>query len=109
MVQVFFYRVFSIFSVHVLECVPLHVSPMNRGLTVMFEIMKSYGHLYQQRWWQDLFKVVFRIFDNMKLPELQAEVKTAHKAVHVRYTTYKCMHKGTLLTSLLYCGRKERL
>ena len=45
-----------------------------RGLTVMFEIMKSYGHLYQQHWWQDLFKVVFRIFDNMKLPELQAEV-----------------------------------
>ncbi len=45
-----------------------------RGLTVMFEIMKSYGHLYQQRWWQDLFRVVFRIFDNMKLPELQAEV-----------------------------------
>ncbi len=46
----------------------------DRGLTVMFEIMKSYGHLYQQRWWQDLFRVVFRIFDNMKLPELQAEV-----------------------------------
>ena len=45
-----------------------------RGLTVMFEIMKSYGHLYQQAWWQDLFKVVFRIFSNMKLPEQQVEV-----------------------------------
>lgn len=45
-----------------------------RGLTVMFEIMKSYGHLFQQRWWQDLFRVVFRIFDTMKLPELQVEV-----------------------------------
>ena len=40
----------------------------------MFEIMKSYGHLYQQHWWQDLFKVIFRIFDSMKLPELQIEV-----------------------------------
>ena len=40
----------------------------------MFEIMKSYGHLFQQHWWQDLFRIVFRIFDNMKLPELQVEV-----------------------------------
>ena len=40
----------------------------------MFEIMKSYGHLYQQAWWQDLFNVVFRIFSNMKLPEQQVEV-----------------------------------
>ena len=46
-----------------------------RGLTVMFEIMKSYGHLYQQAWWQDLFNVVFRIFSNMKLPEQQVEVQ----------------------------------
>ena len=48
-----------------------------RGLTVMFEIMKSYGHLFQQRWWQDLFRVVFRIFDTMKLPELQVEVSVS--------------------------------
>ena len=42
---------------------------------MMFEIMKSYGHLYQQAWWQDLFNVVFRIFSNMKLPEQQVEVE----------------------------------
>lgn len=42
---------------------------------MMFEIMKSYGHLYQQAWWQDLFNVVFRIFSNMKLPEQQVEVR----------------------------------
>ncbi|XP_071807234.1 brefeldin A-inhibited guanine nucleotide-exchange protein 1-like isoform X1 [Asterias amurensis] len=40
-----------------------------RGLTVMFEIMKSYGDTFQQHWWKDLFRIVFRIFDNMKLPE----------------------------------------
>ncbi|XP_065422753.1 brefeldin A-inhibited guanine nucleotide-exchange protein 2 isoform X8 [Chrysemys picta bellii] len=44
-----------------------------RGLTVMFEIMKSYGHTFEKHWWQDLFRIVFRIFDNMKLPELQTE------------------------------------
>uniref|UniRef100_A0A8W4F657 ADP ribosylation factor guanine nucleotide exchange factor 2 n=1 Tax=Sus scrofa TaxID=9823 RepID=A0A8W4F657_PIG len=44
-----------------------------RGLTVMFEIMKSYGHTFEKHWWQDLFRIVFRIFDNMKLPEQQSE------------------------------------
>uniref|UniRef100_H3CH50 ARF guanine nucleotide exchange factor 2 n=1 Tax=Tetraodon nigroviridis TaxID=99883 RepID=H3CH50_TETNG len=44
-----------------------------RGLTVMFEIMKSYGHTFERHWWQDLFRIVFRIFDNMKLPEQQTE------------------------------------
>ncbi|XP_041101817.1 brefeldin A-inhibited guanine nucleotide-exchange protein 1-like isoform X2 [Polyodon spathula] len=44
-----------------------------RGLTVMFEIMKTYGHTYEKHWWQDLFRIVFRIFDNMKLPEKQTE------------------------------------
>ena len=41
----------------------------------MFEIMKTYGHTYEKHWWQDLFRIVFRIFDNMKLPEQQTEVK----------------------------------
>uniref|UniRef100_A0A8C7JDG2 ARF guanine nucleotide exchange factor 1 n=1 Tax=Oncorhynchus kisutch TaxID=8019 RepID=A0A8C7JDG2_ONCKI len=44
-----------------------------RGLTVMFEVMKTYGHTYKKHWWQDLFRIIFRIFDNMKLPEQQTE------------------------------------
>lgn len=44
-----------------------------RGLTVMFEIMKTYGDTFLSHWWADLFQVVFRIFDNMKLPEQQNE------------------------------------
>uniref|UniRef100_A0A3Q2XMN9 ARF guanine nucleotide exchange factor 2 n=1 Tax=Hippocampus comes TaxID=109280 RepID=A0A3Q2XMN9_HIPCM len=44
-----------------------------RGLTVMFEIMKSYGDTFEKHWWHDLFRIVFRIFDNMKLPEQQTE------------------------------------
>ena len=45
-----------------------------RGLTVMFEIMKTYGDSFRVQWWKELFNIVFRIFDNMKLPEAQIEV-----------------------------------
>jgi hypothetical protein len=41
----------------------------------MFEIMKNYGETFSQNWWIELFNVVFRIFDNMKLPDTQIEVK----------------------------------
>ncbi|XP_037068688.1 brefeldin A-inhibited guanine nucleotide-exchange protein 2-like [Pollicipes pollicipes] len=44
-----------------------------RALTVMFEIIKTYGMTYRQHWWKDLFQILFRIFDNMKLPEQQSE------------------------------------
>ncbi|KAI1295380.1 Brefeldin A-inhibited guanine nucleotide-exchange protein 1 [Halotydeus destructor] len=38
-----------------------------RALTVMFEIIKSYGSSFRIEWWQDLFQIIFRIFDCMKL------------------------------------------
>nr|XP_022909344.1 brefeldin A-inhibited guanine nucleotide-exchange protein 1 [Onthophagus taurus]XP_022909345.1 brefeldin A-inhibited guanine nucleotide-exchange protein 1 [Onthophagus taurus] len=44
-----------------------------RALTVLFEIVKTYGDSFSPHWWKDLFKVLFRIFDNMKLPEHQTE------------------------------------
>ncbi|KDR19475.1 Brefeldin A-inhibited guanine nucleotide-exchange protein 1 [Zootermopsis nevadensis] len=44
-----------------------------RGLTVLFEIVKTYGDAFQSHWWRDLFKILFRIFDNMKLPEQHTE------------------------------------
>ncbi|EDW27323.1 GL21229 [Drosophila persimilis] len=40
-----------------------------RALTVLFEIVKTYGDSFKPNWWKDLFNVIFRIFDNMKLPE----------------------------------------
>ena len=60
-----------------LFCIPVFLLVFYhfRGLTVMFEIMKTYGHTYEKHWWQDLFRIVFRIFDNMKLPEQQTEVR----------------------------------
>jgi hypothetical protein len=42
----------------------------------MFEIMKTYGESFRVQWWKELFNIVFRIFDNMKLPEAQIEVLT---------------------------------
>ncbi len=39
----------------------------------MFEIMKSYGHTFYKPWWKEIFKVVFRIFDSMKLPDQQVD------------------------------------
>ncbi|XP_017786365.1 PREDICTED: brefeldin A-inhibited guanine nucleotide-exchange protein 1, partial [Nicrophorus vespilloides] len=44
-----------------------------RALTVLFEIVKTYGDTFSPHWWKDLFKVLFRIFDNMKLPEQHTE------------------------------------
>jgi len=41
----------------------------------MFEIIKTYGDTFQAHWWKDLFQILFRIFDNMKLPEQHQEVK----------------------------------
>jgi len=40
-----------------------------RGLTVLFDIVKSYGNQFEAHWWKDLFQVLFRIFDSMKLKE----------------------------------------
>ena len=37
--------------------------------------MKNYGQTFSQNWWRELFNVVFRIFDNMKLPDTQIEVR----------------------------------
>ncbi|CAF4740200.1 unnamed protein product, partial [Rotaria sp. Silwood1] len=55
-----------------------------RALTVMFEIMKNYGETYRQNWWIELFNVVFRIFDNMKLPDTQIE--------KIEWMTTTCNH-----------------
>nr|NVI78066.1 Sec71 ortholog [Cucujiformia] len=44
-----------------------------RALTVLFEIIKTYGDSFSPHWWRDLFKILFRIFDNTKLPEQHTE------------------------------------
>lgn len=37
-----------------------------RSLTVMFEIIKTYGRDFRAEWWNDLFNIIFRIFDFTK-------------------------------------------
>lgn len=44
-----------------------------RALTVLFEMIKNHGEAFKTHWWKDLFNILFRIFDNMKLPEIQTE------------------------------------
>ena len=41
----------------------------------MFEVIKTYGHLFRSSWWKDLFRVVFRIFDNIKISDALPEVR----------------------------------
>ena len=44
-----------------------------RALTVMFEVMKMYGDRFMAQWWTDLFRVVFRIFDDKKLAGMSSQ------------------------------------
>ena len=44
-----------------------------RALTVMFDILKSYGEKFQAAWWKDLFQVIFRVFDDKKLQSMSSE------------------------------------
>eukprot|EP00049_Salpingoeca_infusionum_P023789 m.13862 g.13862 ORF g.13862 m.13862 type:complete len:1705 (+) comp6055_c0_seq1:251-5365(+) len=43
-----------------------------RALTVMFEIMKTYGDRFLPQWWTDLFRVVFRTFNDKKLQDMSS-------------------------------------
>lgn len=80
-----------------------------RGLTVLFEIVKNHGESFQPHWWKDLFNILFRIFDNMKLPEHQTEkaewmTTTCNHALYAIidvFTQYFDM-LGPLLLSDLY-------
>jgi predicted solute-binding protein len=56
-----------------------------RALTVLFEIIKTYGDTFKPNWWRDLFQVLFRIFDNMKLPEQQTEVYFVKIKIHYNH------------------------
>jgi brefeldin A-inhibited guanine nucleotide-exchange protein len=44
------------------------------SLTTMFTIIKTYGKEFRTDWWNDLFKIVFRLFDFSKLNSLGNEV-----------------------------------
>jgi len=39
----------------------------------LFEMAKQYGSTFRSHWWKDLFKVIFRIFNQSKLPDQLSE------------------------------------
>ncbi|XP_026283039.1 brefeldin A-inhibited guanine nucleotide-exchange protein 1 isoform X2 [Frankliniella occidentalis] len=65
-----------------------------RGLTVLFEIVKTHGDAFKPHWWKDLFQVLFRIFDNMKLPEQHTEpsAELAANLEKAEWMTTTCNH-----------------
>ena len=54
----------------------------------MFEIMKTYGHSFQPQYWKDLFKIVFRIFDNMKLREQKTDIEVCLVIIVIFFCNY---------------------
>lgn len=90
-----------------------------RGLTVMFEIMKSYGLTFEKHWWHDLFRIVFRIFDNMKLPEQQTEktewmMTTCNHALYAICDVFTQFYEplseillADIFTQLQWCVRQD--
>ena len=73
----------------------------------MFEVMKTYGHTFEKHWWQDLFRIVFRIFDNMKLPEQQTEARNCslHRGLIVFVWSLLAEHVSAL-TKMVLCFQK---
>lgn len=77
----------------------------SKSLTVMFEIVRTYGGEFRLEWWTDLFQVVFRIFDFDKLNQLGSEKDdwmetTCHQALYYVnnvFTSYFIQLAPTLL------------
>lgn len=58
-----------------------------RALTVLLEMAKQYGSTFRSHWWKNLFKVIFRIFNQSKLPDQLSEksdwlTTTCHHALY---------------------------
>ena len=90
-----------------------------RALTVMFEIIKSNGDCFKEDWWMDLFRIISRIFDSMKLSDLQTErtewmTTTCNHALYslvdVFTQHFDILHKillEPLFSKLLWCCSQE--
>ena len=87
----------------------------------MFEIMKNYGESYSQNWWIELFNVVFRIFDNMKLPDtpnrkdrmddhdVQSRALRHRRCLHsVLRRNLRAISERSLLPTEMVCQPRQR-
>ncbi|KYQ47635.1 Brefeldin A-inhibited guanine nucleotide-exchange protein 1 [Trachymyrmex zeteki] len=90
-----------------------------RALTVLFDVVKTHGASFKPHWWKDLFQVLFRIFDNMKLPEQHTEkaewmTTTCNHALYAIVDVFSQFYDtlGPLLLEqlyfqLLWCVQKD--
>lgn len=90
-----------------------------RALTVLFEMAKQYGSTFRSHWWKDLFKVIFRIFNQSKMPDQLSEksdwlTTTCNHALYAMVdviTQYFDMIGPLLIddfiAQLLWCVRQE--
>ena len=70
---------------------------------MLFEVIKTYGESYIQHWWKDLFRIVFRIFDNMKLPESQNEVNNKRNRLGHGINLYlRCLNERCCVWLVVY-------
>lgn len=90
-----------------------------RALTVLFDVVKTYGSSFKPHWWKDLFQVLFRIFDNMKLPEQYTEkaewmTTTCNHALYAIVDVFSQFYDvlgplllGQLYSQLLWCVQQD--
>ncbi|XP_066588136.1 brefeldin A-inhibited guanine nucleotide-exchange protein 1 [Prorops nasuta] len=90
-----------------------------RALTVLFDVVKTHGASFKPHWWKDLFQVLFRIFDNMKLPEQHTEkaewmTTTCNHALYAIVDVFSQFYDilgplllGQLYSQLLWCVQQD--
>ncbi|XP_011304775.1 brefeldin A-inhibited guanine nucleotide-exchange protein 2 [Fopius arisanus] len=90
-----------------------------RALTVLFDVVKTHGNSFKPHWWKDLFQVLFRIFDNMKLPEQHTEkaewmTTTCNHALYAIVDVFSQFYDvlgplllGQLYSQLLWCVQQD--
>ncbi|KAF7260159.1 hypothetical protein EG68_02413 [Paragonimus skrjabini miyazakii] len=52
-----------------------------RGLTVFFDILKTYGGQFKPVWWRETFTIIFRVFQHLRGPSL-SDVPSNHTFGH---------------------------
>ncbi|TGZ75528.1 hypothetical protein CRM22_000299 [Opisthorchis felineus] len=43
-----------------------------RGLTIFFDILKTYGDQFKPLWWRETFTIIFRVFQHFRAPSLSS-------------------------------------
>ena len=90
-----------------------------RALTVMFELLKTYAQDFRANWWKDLLKVIFRLFDVMKMEEKKIDkiewmTTTCNHALYALidvYSQYSDILSDIvfedLLNQIIWCCKQE--